>query len=74
MHHLGVWADDFADTSDRLVAEGFPRVLTYDRRDGRAAGFAYHRLPSGALVELVDASLRAGLEAWLAGGPHPLAP
>jgi len=70
-HHLGVWADDFADTSDRLVAAGYPRVLTYEQRSGRAAGFAYHRLPSGALVELVDAALRPGLEGWLAGGPHP---
>ncbi|NYE35848.1 hypothetical protein F4692_000952 [Nocardioides cavernae] len=73
-HHVGVWADDFAETSERLVTAGHPRVLTYESRDGRAAGFAYHRLPSGALVELVDASLRPGLERWLAGGPHPHAP
>lgn len=74
IHHLGVWADDFAETSDRMVEAGFPRLLTYETRSGRAAGFAYHRLPSGALVELVDAANRLGLEAWLAGGPHPNSP
>jgi hypothetical protein len=74
IHHVGVWADDFAETSDRMVAAGFPRLLTFDQRSGRAAGFAYHRLPSGALIELVDAASRRGLEAWLAGGPHPSSP
>jgi hypothetical protein len=74
IHHVGVWADDLAATSDRMVEDGFPRVLTFETRSGRAAGFAYHRLPSGALVELVDAASRRGLEAWLAGGPHPNAP
>lgn len=73
-HHVGVWAEDFAETSDRMVKAGFPRLLTYDTRSGRAAGFAYHRLPNGALVELVDAANRSGLEAWLAGGPHPNTP
>jgi hypothetical protein len=74
VHHVGVWADDFAETSDRMVEAGFPRLLTFDERSGRAAGFAYHRLPSGALIELVDAANRRELESWLAGGPHPNTP
>jgi catechol 2,3-dioxygenase-like lactoylglutathione lyase family enzyme len=74
IHHVGVWAENLAETSDKMVADGLPRVLTFDTRSGRAAGFAYHRLPSGALVELVDASGRRELEAWLAGGPHPNTP
>lgn len=74
VHHVGVWADDFVATSDRMAAAGFPRLLTFEERSGRAAGFAYHRLPNGALVELVDAARRRELEAWLAGGPHPNAP
>jgi len=73
-HHLGVWAEDFADTSNRMVAAGFTRLLTFDQKSGRPAGFAYHRLPSGALIELVDGASRPGLERWLAGGPHPRAP
>jgi hypothetical protein len=74
IHHVGVWAEELAETSAKMVADGFPRVLTFDTRSGRAAGFAYHRLPSGALVELVDGARRRELEAWLAGGPHPSAP
>lgn len=70
-HHIGVWTEDFTETSDRLVEAGFPRELTFDNGSGRAANFAYHRLPSGALVELVDAARRPQLEAWLQGGPYP---
>lgn len=72
-HHVGVWTDDFANASERLVAAGIPRVLTFNGGDGRALGFAYHRLPNGALVELVDAANRPALEAWLAGGDYPVA-
>lgn len=73
-HHVGVWAEDFAATSERLVGAGFPRLLTFDDGSGRAVGFAYHRLPSGALVEIVDAAVRADLEAWFRGGEYPAAP
>ena len=72
-HHIGVWAPDFAETSDKLVAEGFPRVLTFDDGSGRAVRFAYHRLPSGAIVELIDATRRAELEAWFEGSAYPAA-
>lgn len=70
-HHVGVWAEDFVATSDRLVEAGFPRLLTFDDGSGRPVGFAYHRLPSGVLVELVDAARRGELEAWLRGGAYP---
>ena len=70
-HHFGVWADDFAATSERLVDEGFPRVLTFNGGDGKALGCAYHQLASGALIELVDASRRDDLEQWFCGGPYP---
>ncbi|EHK82471.1 hypothetical protein SZMC14600_20344 [Saccharomonospora azurea SZMC 14600] len=69
-HHVGVWAEDFAETSDKLVAGGFPRVLTFDDGSGRAVRFAYHRLPSGALVEIVDATRRVELEAWFEGAAY----
>lgn len=74
-HHVGVWADDFVRTSDKMVAAGFPRVLTFDDGSGTGAAyrFAYHRLPSGALVELVDATRRPELEAWFEGAPYPAA-
>lgn len=72
-HHVGAWADDFAATSAKLVDAGFPRVLTFDDGSGEdvAVRFAYHRLPSGGFVELVDASRRAELEAWFEGNGYP---
>lgn len=72
-HHVGVWADDLVARSEELEAAGFPRVLTYDDGSCRAVRFAYHQLPSGALVELVDATRRPELEAWFEGAPYPAA-
>lgn len=70
-HHIGVWADDFAETSAALEAAGLPRVLTFDDGSGGAVRFAYHRLPSGPFVELVDGTRRAELEAWFEGAEYP---
>ncbi|ASR37679.1 hypothetical protein BAY61_24745 [Prauserella marina] len=70
-HHVGVWAEDFAATSAKLEADGFPRVLTSDDGSGQAFRFAYHRLPSGPLIEIVDAARKAELEAWFEGADYP---
>lgn len=72
-HHVGVWAEDFVATSEKLAASGFPRVLTFDDWSGQAARFAYHRLASGAIVELIDATRRTELEAWFQGADYPAA-
>jgi hypothetical protein len=72
-HHIGVWAPDFAATSEKLVAAGFPRLLTFDDGSGKPVRFAYHRLSSGAIVELIDATRRAELEAWFQGAGYPAA-
>ncbi|MBB2747121.1 UNVERIFIED_ORG: catechol 2,3-dioxygenase-like lactoylglutathione lyase family enzyme [Microbispora rosea subsp. rosea] len=72
-HHIGVWADDFQKTSAELEAAGCPRMLTYDDGSGKAVRFAYHRLPNGAIVELIDATRRAELEAWFEGADYPAA-
>lgn len=71
-HHIGVWCDDLAATSRRLVADGAPRLATYDGDGEDAVGFAYHRLPTGALIELVDSARRPGFDQWFAGGPFPV--
>lgn len=70
-HHIGVWAEDFQRASAELEAAGCPRVLTYDDGSGKAVRFAYHRLPNGAIVELIDADRRAELEAWFEGADYP---
>lgn len=71
VHHLGIWVDDFVATSKALSEAGHPCVLTVRGRDDRPAAFAYHALSSGALVELVDARMRPGFEAWFSGAPFP---
>lgn len=67
-HHVGVWSDDVAGDSEALIAAGAPRLVTYDHKGDGALGFAYHRLPSGLLVELVDRARTADFQRWFAGG------
>jgi catechol 2,3-dioxygenase-like lactoylglutathione lyase family enzyme len=71
LHHLGFWAEDLQGESDRLASLGAPLVLTRDTGDGGVFAFAYHRAPSGALIELVDATMRDAFERWFAGGELP---
>lgn len=71
-HHLGVWCDDFEATSRHLSEQGHERLATFDDGSGAPSRFAYHRLDSGVIVELVDARRRASLEEWfLRGGRFP---
>lgn len=71
VHHVGFWADDLAASSERLAAIGAPLVHTLDDDSGTVSFFAYHRLASGLLVELVDARARSAFERWFSGGPFP---
>ncbi|HEY8339518.1 MAG TPA: VOC family protein [Egibacteraceae bacterium] len=65
LHHLGLWSEDLAEESAALARRGAPLQVTFDDPDGGVHGFAYHRMPSGALVELVDAGARPAMERWL---------
>jgi hypothetical protein len=73
-HHIGVWCDDLAGSSASLVADGIPLLMTFDDGSGecRAVRFAYHQLPGGPLVELVDTARRPVLEAWFRGEDYPM--
>ncbi|MDA2986341.1 MAG: VOC family protein [Actinomycetota bacterium] len=71
-HHIGLWCSDLAETSRRLEADGSPLLVTYDSELDEAVGFAYHRLPSGLLLELVDEARRPAFEHWFGGGPFPV--
>lgn len=66
-HHVGVWSDDVVADSEALEAAGAPRIVTYDHSGDGARGFAYHRLPSGLLVEIVDRSRKPDFDRWFAG-------
>ena len=67
-HHVGVWSDDVVAESAALEASGAPLVVTYEHSGEGARGFAYHRLPSGLLVELVDVARKPDFDRWFAGG------
>lgn len=71
-HHIGIWCDDLIGRSEALAAAGAPLLVTYAGASDRPIGFAYHRLASGLLVELVDAARRPAFERWFAGGPFPV--
>lgn len=66
-HHVGMWVEDVAAESARLAADGSPLLWTYAGDPDRAVGFAYHRLPCGLMVELVDTSRREAFDAWFGG-------
>lgn len=54
VHHLGYWAQDFAEDSKRLEDLGLtPEVVGLDEHH-QPWGFAYFRAPSGALIEIAD--------------------
>ncbi len=65
-HHIGVWVDDVAADTDRLVASGWSIVGAHsDPSAGNGYGvFSYVQPPSGLIVELVDSSLKAHFEKW----------
>ncbi len=65
-HHVGVWTDDVAAETDRLVAAGWTLVGAHrDPSDGGGFGvFSYVQPPSGLIVELVDASVQPFFQQW----------
>ena len=68
MHHAGMWVDDVVWQSERLAALGMPLVAHGLDAQGRMARTAFHETDTGALVELLDRSLRPAFETWMAGG------
>ena len=71
LHHLGFWSQDLTADADRLTAAGYPVRVTADTPDGRPAGFTYHRLAGGLLLELVDIARKEAYDTWMAGGDFP---
>ena len=65
-NHLGYWTDAFAGDSAGLAGRGMPVACTY-ATPAAADGFAYHRMPSGLMVELVDTGRKPDFDAWFTG-------
>lgn len=70
-HHLGVWCDDLVAGADALEAQGGVLVATMDLPGRELAGFTYHRMPSGELIELVDRRQIDVFSAWFEGAAAP---
>ncbi len=68
VHHIGVWCDDVAADTRRLIDRGWTlRLGQRGPADGYGA-FTYVQPPSGLIVELVWSALRPMFERWFAGG------
>ena len=62
LHHIGFWSENVTDDSTRFSTSRCP--LEICGRDGSIAPttFAYHRDPLGIRFELVDETIKAGME------------
>jgi len=68
VHHVGVWSDDVAGETTRLVEAGWALL---GAQTSPAEGFGlytYLAPPSGLLLELVHAAALPRFEVWWAGG------
>ena len=70
LHHVGLWSEDVAGETERLVSAGWALRLA-QRDPGEGYGvFTYVQPPSSTLlVELVSTVVRPMFERWFAGGP-----
>ena len=67
-HHLGFATHELRHEVARLEGLGFPSQLSGQADDGGVDLFSYHFDPNdGLFIELYDAALQAGIDAWAAG-------
>jgi len=57
-HHLGYWVDSVAEASATLRQMGSPHLATVAMTESAPPMCAYHRTPSGLIVEVVSRALR----------------
>ena len=69
VHHIGVWCDDVAGETRRLLDRGWTLQLAQASPDDGFGAFVYVQPPSGLIVELVWSGIRPMFERWFAGGP-----
>lgn len=69
VHHHGIWTDDVAVETERLVAAGWTLELSGRSPEEGYGSMAYLRSPSGFLLEPVSSAARPRLESWWAGAP-----
>ena len=68
LHHVGIWTDDVAAETERLVGEGWTLELAGKSPEEGYGSMTYVRSPSGFLLEPVSSAARPRMESWWAGG------
>ena len=68
VHHHGIWVEDVAAETERLVAAGWTLELAGRSPEDGYGSMTYVRSPSGFLLEPVSAAARPRMERWWAGG------
>jgi lactoylglutathione lyase len=69
VHHHGVWVDDVAAETERLLALGWTLELAGKAPEDGYGSMTYVRSPSGFLLEPVTSAARPRFERWFAGAP-----
>ena len=67
-HHFGVWSDDVAGETRRLLDAGWTLELAAAAPEDGFGRFTYVRSPTGFLLEPVSVANRPRFERWWAGG------
>jgi lactoylglutathione lyase len=67
IHHHGVWVDDVAAETERLIAAGWTLELAQKAPEEGYGSMTYVRSPSGFLLEPVTVGARPRFERWWAG-------
>jgi len=69
LHHVGLWCDDVAGETERLLGLGWTLQLAQRPPEAGYGVFTYVQPPSGLLVELVSSAIEPMFSRWFAGGP-----
>ena len=67
-HHFGVWSEDVATDTERLIAMGWTLEAAGAPPEKGYGRFTYVRSPTGFLYEPVSVAAKPGFEPWWAGG------
>ncbi len=68
LHHMGVWSDDVAADTQRMVDLGWTVALAQRGPEDGYGSFTYVVPPTGIIVEFVWSAVRPMFERWFAGG------
>jgi lactoylglutathione lyase len=68
VHHHGVWVDDVAAETERLLDAGWTLELAQQPPEQGYGSMTYVRSRGGFLLEPVSSAVRPRFERWWAGG------